>query len=59
MLPINYNFRPDFYRSAFAPIKVWHDYSDPPIGLAELSLSCERDQRPVTYFEIPRVSPKS
>jgi hypothetical protein len=51
VLPLNYNFRPMFFHSAFAPIKIWHDYRDPPEGLDDLSDACALDQRPVTYFK--------
>lgn len=52
ILPLNYNLRPDFFRSAFAPVKIWHDYRDPPSGLAEMSLACEHGKRPVTFFDM-------
>jgi hypothetical protein len=58
VLPINYNYRPHFFKSAFAPIKVWHDYIDPPAGLAELSIACERGLRPVTLFDMSVVPPR-
>lgn len=37
VLPLNWNFRPQFYKSFFGPLKIWHDYSDPPISLLELN----------------------
>lgn len=49
ILPMNFNFRPEFYRSAFLPLKIWHDYVAPPAGLCHLSLACERGEREVTY----------
>lgn len=33
VLPLNWNFRPRWYRSWFGSIKIWHDYSDPPRGI--------------------------
>jgi hypothetical protein len=30
VLPLNWNFRPIWHKSFFGPIKIWHDYSDPP-----------------------------
>lgn len=30
VLPLNWNFRPQWQRSFFGPIKVWHDFADPP-----------------------------
>ena len=37
VLPLNWNFRPMWQRSFFGPIKVWHDYADPPPVFEELS----------------------
>ena len=30
VLPINWNFRPEWHRSWWGPIKVWHDYREVP-----------------------------
>lgn len=30
VLPLNWNFRPQFQKSFFGPIKVWHSYLDVP-----------------------------
>ena len=30
VLPYNWNFRPMWHRTFWGPIKIWHDYSDPP-----------------------------
>jgi len=37
ILPLNWNFRPMWHRSFFGPIKIWHDYSDPPPFFEELN----------------------
>ncbi len=37
VLPLNWNFRPMWHRSFFGPIKVWHDYADPPQFFDELN----------------------
>jgi hypothetical protein len=37
VLPLNWNFRPQWNLSFFGPIKVWHDYSDPPSFFAEVA----------------------
>jgi len=37
ILPLNWNFRPHSYRSFSGPIKIWHDYADPPPFLDELN----------------------
>jgi hypothetical protein len=58
VLPVNFNFRPDFFPKGFCPLKIWHDYRLPPRGLPELSLECERGVRPVTYFDLTTTQPK-
>ena len=30
ILPMNWNFRPQWHYSFFGPIKIWHDYSEVP-----------------------------
>ena len=50
VLPINYNLRPEYHQCAFLPVKVWHDYRDPPDGLEAASLACEQGQRLVTWI---------
>jgi hypothetical protein len=30
VLPLNWNFRPEWHRSFFGPIKIWHDHCDVP-----------------------------
>lgn len=30
VLPLNWNFRPQWQRSFFGPVKIWHDYADVP-----------------------------
>lgn len=30
VLPYNWNFRPQWHKSWFGPIKIWHDYADVP-----------------------------
>jgi len=37
ILPLNWNFRPDWHRSFFGPIKIWHGYADPPSFFEELN----------------------
>ena len=37
VLPLNWNFRPMWHRSFFGPIKIWHDYADPPPFFEELN----------------------
>ncbi len=35
ILPMNWNFRSQFHRSWFGPIKIWHGYADVPDALLE------------------------
>src|SRR5829696_1419745 len=35
VLPINWNLRPNVHRAFFGPVKIWHDYRDPPAALVE------------------------
>lgn len=39
VLPMNWNFRPIWQKSWCGPIKVWHDYSDPPPAMLEWNKS--------------------
>ena len=36
VLPLNWNFRPQWYRSFFGPLKIWHDYAEVPPIFAEM-----------------------
>lgn len=33
ILPLNWNFRPLWHRTAFGQVKIWHDYDPVPSGL--------------------------
>lgn len=35
VLPLNWNFRPQWHKAWFGPLKVWHDYDDVPEQLKE------------------------
>ncbi len=37
VLPLNWNFRPNFYHTFFGPIVIWHDYTDVPPAFFELN----------------------
>jgi hypothetical protein len=49
ILPMNWNFRPAWHRTFFGPIKIWHDYSDPPQALRELT-SAYRNPNAIIRF---------
>jgi len=50
VLPLNYNIRPEFQLAAFAPIKIWHAYGDPPANVLALNRACEEGRRSVTWL---------
>jgi len=35
VLPLNWNFRPQWQRSFFGPVKIWHSYTEVPAFFAE------------------------
>jgi hypothetical protein len=37
ILPLNWNFRPQWHWTFFGPVKIWHDYVDPPLGFRQLA----------------------
>lgn len=37
VLPLNWNFRPIWHHATFGPVKIWHDYSDPPERLVRFN----------------------
>jgi len=49
VLPLNWNFRPQWQTSFFGPIKIWHDYSDPPSSLGELHAYYENRDAIIQY----------
>ena len=49
VLPLNWNFRPQFQRTWFGPIKIWHAYDDPPAVLADFAASY-RDPAAIIRF---------
>ena len=49
VLPLNWNFRPIWHRSFFGPIKIWHDYSDPPLFFDELSEYYQKSDAIIQY----------
>lgn len=58
VLPLNWNFRPQFYRSFFGPIKVWHDYSAPPPDIVRLG-DYYRKPQAVIQFHVIEAKPPS
>ena len=51
VLPLNWNFRPAWHRSFFGPIKIWHDYSDPPLLFSELNAYYSNADSVIQYHQ--------
>ena len=51
ILPLNWNFRPIWYKSFWGPLKIWHDYSDPPSVLYELNQYYENKDSIIQYHQ--------
>jgi hypothetical protein len=51
VLPLNWNFRPIWHKSFFGPIKIWHDYSDPPSIFDELSAYYANSESVIQYHQ--------
>lgn len=51
VLPLNWNFRPNWHKSFFGPIKIWHDYADVPPAIYQLSTYYRRPDAVIQYHE--------
>ncbi len=51
VLPFNWNFRPMSHKSFWGPIKIWHDYSDPPPVIYELNRYYENKDSIIQYHQ--------
>jgi hypothetical protein len=49
VLPLNWNFRPQWQRSFFGPVKIWHDYSEVPSFFTEMRSYYERPDAIMQY----------
>src|SRR5579875_112546 len=52
VLPLNWNYRPEFQKSFFGPIKVWHSYLDVPAELRQLAAYYRNPDSVVQYARI-------
>jgi hypothetical protein len=52
VLPLNWNFRPIWHKSFFGPIKIWHDYSDPPPIFDELTAYYANSDSIIQYHQL-------
>jgi len=51
ILPLNWNFRPHSHNSFFGPIKIWHDYADPPPFFEELNAYYSNKDSIIQYHQ--------
>lgn len=51
VLPMNWNFRPMWHRSFCGPIKVWHDYADPPPFFEEMNAYYSNKESIIQYHQ--------
>ena len=56
-LPLNYNFRPDWHRTWFGPLKVWHSYRDPPPLVLQWAAYYEQPNAVVQFHDLDRLAP--
>lgn len=54
ILPLNWNFRPYWQPSFFGPIKIWHDYADPPPFFDELTAYYSTLESIVQHHQVHR-----
>jgi hypothetical protein len=51
ILPLNWNFRPLWHGPFFGPLKIWHDFSDPPADLFHISRQQSGGQKLIEAFK--------
>lgn len=51
VLPLNWNFRWDFQKSFFGPVKIWHSYRDVPAQLLEVNAYYRKPNAVIQYAE--------
>ena len=52
VLPSNWNLRPEWHKSFFGPVKVWHDYRPVPEALLEWNANQEAADSVIQYTEL-------
>jgi len=55
VLPLNWNFRPQWHHGFFGPIKIWHDYADPPAIVHQITRQQSSGQKIINFsqFRLP------
>lgn len=54
VLPLNWNFRPQWQLSFFGPVKIWHDYTEPPQFFAEMRKYYSQPEAIIQYHAAMR-----
>lgn len=54
VLPFNWNFRPQWHRSFFGPVNVWHDYGEVPPFFVELRKFYDKPESIIQYHASAR-----
>jgi len=49
VLPVNWNLRPNWHRSWFGPIKIWHSFNPPPEGVLAFNRNQLRPEAVIQY----------
>jgi hypothetical protein len=49
VLPLNWNFRPQWQLSFFGPVKIWHDYAEPPPFFAAMRKYYDQPEPIIQY----------
>ena len=54
VLPLNWNFRPQWQLSFFGPVKIWHDYAELPPFFAEMRTYYDQPDAIIQYHAAMR-----
>ncbi len=52
ILPANWNFRPQWQKTWWGPIKIWHDAADPPQGVLAFSYAQAQPDAIIQYISL-------
>jgi hypothetical protein len=52
VLPLNWNLRPKWQNHIFGPVKIWHDYTEPPQGLEAWNLKQNIKQKLIEFVRL-------
>ncbi len=52
VLPLNWNFRPQWHRSFFGPIRIWHDYAEVLPEILAINAQYAATPTPLSYHQL-------